>query len=318
MATSALALANQIYLDDNGVELPDQFVKMAMAMKSVMGPMFDIQSQQFGAKVQVFCDRLQQMQIPPGNDQGHRHPPKSKCCGDCDGCKRGGSCDVDFDGHCDPLEALHDVNIMGYIQGMLQKCRLCRRIDKCVAWMYLEDRRDLDSAAWEQLLAKDGQLVHIDKFVGIGPNYVDFPLAANQKWLGTQSDEQQLSFWPEIIKLSPDWTGTPVPSKVIVRWWSGEKGLTGLTGTSQLIQLGESQTLSDYACGDSCYVIPFPSVKMCPMGHIPRRRAIYLEVETKAIGAAEITGINATIIKRGTEMWERWAPLCKNKGSCKV
>lgn len=292
----------------DGEAVPQHVIQLATALASVMGPALDQHAKVVNEGISKFCADFTKslpgmIQVQnPGAGNGNQKQP----C-ECDECSAGGSCAI---GCGDPFTPIMNQGMCTSIQSMLQKCRFCRKIDPCVAWMYLKDAEDLDAAAWEALLQKEGQLVHIDKFVGAAP-YVDFPLAANKKGIFTQNDQQQLSYWPEILKLSPDWTGTPMPSKVVLRWFTGPKGLTGLTGTSALIQIGEDQTLADYACGDSCYVIPFPKVRLCPMGHIPMQRAVYLEVETKAIGAAEVAGINATIIKRGTEMWERWWPVCK-------
>lgn len=307
MATNSIALSDDM-------DLPPHFRALASAFGAALTPLF---TEQTKALADRFCAALKENGggVTSQVQNQHQHGKGKPCC---KGCESGGSCELGWSGGgCDPFaEHIDYGGTSTYVQSMLQKCRLCRTIDPCIVWMYLEDRRDLDSAAWEQLLAKDGQLVHIDKYVGAAP-YQDVPLPSNKKAIFTQSDEQQLSYWPEIIKLSPDWNGTPVPSKVVLRWFTGDKGLTALTDTTGLIQIGETQTLADYACGDSCYVVPFPKVKLCPMGHIPRRRAVYLEVETKSIGGATVTGINATIIKRGTEMWERWAPLCgKAYGAC--
>lgn len=225
-------------------------------------------------------------------------------CGksDCDG----QSCGMTM-ATFDPFNMTVQSETVMMVQSLLRGCTLCRKLDPCVAWMYANDRRDFDSAAWEQLLARDGQLVHVNKYVGAAP-YEDLPLEAGKKSIFSQTDEQQLSYWPELIKLDPDWTGTAMPTKVTLKWYTGPKGLTGLTDTSALLQIGETQTLADYACGTSCYLVPFPEVKLCAMGHIPNRRAVYLEVLVGAVGEAVVTGIGATIIKRGTALWARWAP----------
>lgn len=320
MATSALALPDDpMAMED----LPPSAKQLAKFMLGLMGTSMTSLTDGIAGRLERACGELATAVKSRANDQhGHDHGGEACVCGGtCKSCKDGGSggtCEAL--GACDTFPFPIPNETATWISGLARCYKPCRKLDKCIAWMLLEDRRDLDAAAWEHLLSRDGQLVHIDKSVGADPPYEDdFPLAAGEKILLSQSDEQQLSYWPELIKLEPDWNGTPVPSKVKLKWYTGDRGLTAPNAdavTSSLIQIGETQTLSDFACGTSCYVIPFPQNKMCPFGHIPRRRAVYLEVIAGAIGAATITGVNAVIIKRGTEMWERWAPMLLKIKAC--
>lgn len=271
-------------------------------------------------RVNAACDALKKTMTAAqnpgaGHDHDHGAGVGCKCGGECQSCKSGsGVCELGAP--CDSHQWPVPVETAAGIRGVLKCYKPCRVLDPCIVWMYLEDRRDLDSAAWENLLTTDGSLVHMKKSVGAAPYEVNYPLAANKKILFTQEAKQQLSFWPEIIKIEADWNGTPVPSQVTLRFYTGDKGLTGLVDTSALTPIGDEFTLSDFACGTSCYVIPFPSVKLCPMGHIPMRRALYVEVVTGAIGAATLQGVSIVIIKRGTEMYELWRPMLLKRKLC--
>ena len=151
---------------------------------------------------------------------------------------------------------------------------------------------------------KDPLVIHLNKFVG-GAGYVagpGLPLAASQKTIFAMEDAQQLPFRGGGLKVDPKWSGAASPSEVKVRLFTGPRGLVGLTNTSALTQMGNDLTLADFECKDDCFILEFPKLLGCVIGPIPDTRSLYLEMEaTAALGAATLTSINFTVLKRGSD-----------------
>lgn len=191
----------------------------------------------------------------------------------------------------------------------------CDCLDPCLAEFYEWARHDFDEWSWLELNKAESEIVHLNVPVGAGPQYqAALPLAATQKIIFGQELAQELPYQPGGIKIDAKWSGNPAPGKVVVNFYSGARGLTGITSPSAagLILIGRSYTLADFECKDDCYLLKWPRLFGCKTSAIPHRRMIYVEFIAGAdLGGAELTDLNPTLLKKGTDAFFR---SCKDCG----
>ena len=181
----------------------------------------------------------------------------------------------------------------------------CDEMDPCLKDAMAFARRDFDDVAWLKIMESEIDYVHVNVNAGGAGYQAGLPLAATQKVLFRQTSKQQAPYLPGGIKIDAIWTGPPVPDQVVVRLWSGERNLSGITDPvgAGLIQIGNDLTLQDFSCKDNCYIIKWPKLFNCKSGVIPNRRMVYFEFLAGGLGAATIVSLNPTIIKRHTELF---------------
>lgn len=194
----------------------------------------------------------------------------------------------------------------------------CKQISECLAYFLEQARPRFDEWSWLELAKSEVDVVHFDTNVGAGPTYQvpAVPLGAGQASLQVQNDAQQLPWEPGLIKISAEWTGTKAPSLVEIRFYSGLPNITGITSVtaSGLILIGKTYKLADFECADDCYLMPWPTLFGCVTSAIPDTRRLYCEVSVGAVGAATLSSINLTVLKRETRQCNNWMKKCSGGG----
>lgn len=184
----------------------------------------------------------------------------------------------------------------------------CDVLEPCLYEFMEQARKDYDEWSWLEYAKQEIDFVHLDVSVGGAGYQTGLPLAASQKVLFRQTNKQQLPYQPGALKIDPKWTGNPVPDAVIVRLWSGERNLSAIVDpkAAGLVQIGSDLRLQDFECKDDCWLVPWPKLFGCQTSAIPNRRAIYIEFVAGALGAATVTSLNPTILKKGSRLYGRF------------
>ncbi|GEM_PF-5064646 len=184
----------------------------------------------------------------------------------------------------------------------------CTGVDKCLVPLLREARSRFDDHAWMQLWTKDPTIVHFSKVVSpaSAPYVAAFPLVANSKIIVAQEDAQQLPYLPGYFKFTWKFSVTDAKDNVKVRIFTGPRGLTGLTSTTALVQIGNDLTLADFECHDDCYFLPYPDLLGCQSSGIPDTRSIYIELEADGLGGGgnQLDSTNLSMLKRGSKKYK--------------
>jgi hypothetical protein len=199
------------------------------------------------------------------------------------------------------------------LPGAAPQCYMnCAPVSECLLPLLREARSRFDDHAWMQLWTRDPTIIHIDKIVSLAsaPYLAAFPLTSNGKIILAQEDAQQLPFLPGMFKFDWKFSDHQAPDQIVVRLFTGPRGLTGLTGTSALVPVGNDLKLSDFECKDDCYFLPYPDILLCQAGGIPDTRTVYIELEARGLGGGgnQLDSINMTLFKRGTK---KFRSTCK-------
>lgn len=192
-------------------------------------------------------------------------------------------------------------------EGSLPACYNCRPVDPCLSGMMKMARYNFDDHGWFALWTTDPSIVHFSKSVGAAPYAAAVPIGSGAKLLFAQEDAQQLPYLPGLFKANFRFTdGKDLSDNVTLRVFTGPRGLTALTSTSGLTKAGGDLKLSDFKCGDTCWLVPYPRLINCLSTGIPDTRAVYIEIETGALGAGNnLETLSVTLMKRHTKICER-------------
>lgn len=200
------------------------------------------------------------------------------------------------------------------------KCYNCACIDPCLYPALAFARQNFDQYQWLLAMENDGMLVHLNVNAGgVGFNTPPVPLLANTESFFAQQVEQVLPYIPGLVKVNVTFDGVHTPGAVKLQFYTGPNPtLTGVTPAQlsatggQFAVAGRAFELTDFECGDACYVQEFPKFMMCTPGPIPYTRALYVRVTVGALPAdTTITSLTITILKQGTRSY---ANCCKQFG----
>lgn len=206
-------------------------------------------------------------------------------------------------GPCARVPGLGGMNLPGV--NTWPACYRCKDIDPCLI-PYLEDQAlQLDPWALLKLYTNESDLVHINVDVGDAPFVTPEGLASNESAMLAQELGQELAYIPGLLKVSVKFSdGEDHQELVSLQLYSGARGLTGLTDTSGLTEIGRPFTFEDFVCGTACYLAPFPDMLGCSNRVIPGQRSVYAKVTAAPLpGGVTIEGLSIVIIKTGTKQY---------------
>lgn len=186
--------------------------------------------------------------------------------------------------------------------GAWPACYKCKTLDPCLL-PYLQDQA-LTFDAWSllELYKNESDLVHFNSFVGAAPFVAPAALAANKASLLAQEVGQQLAYIPGLLKVSAKFSDAKDHQADLgLTIYVGPRGLTGLTTTDGLIQVGKPFTFEDFVCGTACYLAPFPDLYGCSNRVIPGPRSLYVKVSAGALpDGVTVESLSVVVIKAGT------------------
>ncbi|PCC66473.1 hypothetical protein [Nannocystis exedens] len=205
--------------------------------------------------------------------------------------------------------------------GLGPECAIrCRKQDPCILWYWCMMTSRYSAYRMVNIMRLDDDIIPLNVFAGdaaAAPPFIDIfnnPLTTGQKTLIRTTSAQQGPFRPGCLKVTPRWlNGVDRNDALTIQWFVGPRDLVDLNEAdiaSLLVRAGSAKALADYTTNNDCCLMPWPDWMNCEPPPIPDTEAIYAYLQMGNVGAAQLTGLNISVVKANTKECDRCMKCC--------